>query len=144
MAGFGLVLVFGIPALYSYSTRLSVSAVSTIQPREPMGTIFNVTNNGILDLHNVTHECDLLKVKGRDANIIANTVTAPMDFSLGDLPAGATKSLSCERVVKGFPGESLIKIVIAYTSSLQRSQHTKQFLFQSEQADDGTWVWKAR
>jgi hypothetical protein len=141
---FIVTLVFGIPALYSYSTRLSVVPFSTVRPHEPMGTIFNVTNDGIFDLHNMTQECDLIMVKGRDGNEIGNTITAPMDYSLGDLPAGTTKSLSCEKIVKGLIGEASIVIAINYSSPLRHQPRTKRFPFQSEQADDGTWVWKAK
>ena len=136
-------LVVGVPALYSYSTRLSVTPSGTIQPREPMGTIFNVTNNGISDLHNVAQECDLIMVKSDDANEIGPNKTRPKDFMLGDLPAGATKSLSCEQIVRGFNREASIEIVITYDAPLWHRPGIKRFPFRSKQADDGTWVWKA-
>jgi hypothetical protein len=111
-----------------------------------MGTIFNVTNDGILDLHHVEQECNLGMVKGGPGRniIISDTRAAPKDYLLGDLQAGATKSLSCEHIVAGFRGEARIVIAIIYTSPLWHRPRTKRFPFQSEQADDGTWVWKAK
>jgi hypothetical protein len=136
-------LIVAVPTIYGYITRIYVEPYSTVRSREPMGTVFNLKNNGVFDLHNVTHGCNLLSVKGSNGNEIGNTIVEPYAFSLGDLRAGATKSLSCEHIVKGFTGEASIEIIIDYTSALQRSKHTKTFRFHSEQADDGTWVWKS-
>jgi hypothetical protein len=40
-------LAVGLSTLYSYGTRITIAPGQTIQSREPMGTTFNVTNNGV-------------------------------------------------------------------------------------------------
>src|SRR5271168_239617 len=46
-------LVVAIPTLYGYLTRISVEPYSTVRSHEPLGTVFNLKNNGIFDLHDV-------------------------------------------------------------------------------------------
>lgn len=137
-------LAVGIPSLYSYSTRVSVVPFSTLRSHEALGTVFNVTNGGIFDLHNVTQECDLVSLKDANNNAFGDNRFNPIGAHLSDLPAGATKSLSCEKVVVGYQGGGRIEIAIAFNSRLWPLRRIKRFPFQSEQADDGTWVWKAR
>lgn len=136
-------LVVGVPALNSYATGLSVAPTSTVRPHEAMGTIFDLTNDGIFTLRNVTQECNFkAAVQGRYT--YANNRIEPPDVPLGDLPSGATKSLSCEHAVLGFKDKASIEIKIIFTSPLFHRRTTRSFPFESEQADGGTWVWKAK
>jgi hypothetical protein len=135
-------LAVGVPSLYSYSTRLSVVPTGgTIRAHEAMGTIFNLTNQGIFTIHNVTHLC-IVKLTYQPDRIRAES-TYDTGLSLGDLSPGVTKSLSCEHAVLGFKGKASIEIKIIFTSPVHR-RTTRSFPFESEQADDGTWVWKAK
>ena len=130
-------LAVGIPSLYSYTTgSLSYLLVAQFAPHEAMGTIFNLTNDGIFMLRNVAEECNVeAAVQGRYT--FANNRMEPPDVPLGDLPPGATKSLSCEHAVLGLKTKASIEIKIIFTSPLHR-RTTRSFLFESEQADDGT------
>ena len=94
-----------------------------------MGTIFNVTNNGISDLHNVAQECDLIMVKSDDANEIGPNKTRPKDFMLGDLPLPERLKdpLSPKPLVRGFNGEAHIEIVITYDAPLWHRPGIKRF-----------------
>jgi hypothetical protein len=137
-------LAVGVPSLYNYATRISVAPFSTVRAHESMGTIFNVTNSGTFDLYNVTHECKVTMLRlGSDSIFDHNQVELP-HASLGDLPAGATKSLDCEHFVVGLRGAASLKITVTFNSLLCPFKCTREFPFESEQADDGTWVWKAQ
>ena len=61
-------LVVAVPALNGYLIRISVAPYSTVRSHEPMGTVFNVTNNGVFDLHSVTQSCDLNDLKDMRSN----------------------------------------------------------------------------
>jgi hypothetical protein len=137
----GFALVVGIPSFYSYSARISVEPVSTIRSHEPMGTVFNVTNTGTFDLHNVTQACDAILPKYGNNSFFGHNRQLAV---LGDLPAGRSKSLDCEHLVAGIPGAARAEISITFNSLLWPRTRTATFLFQSEQANDGTWVWKAK
>jgi hypothetical protein len=139
-------LVVAVPALNGYLIRISVAPYSTVRSHEPMGTVFNVTNNGVFDLHSVTQSCDLMDLKDMRSNqFFQNVRLEPSNYELRDLPAGATKSLPCEYTAAGFHGGGSIAIVITFsTSPLQWYRRSKTFPFYAEQADDGTWVWKAQ
>ena len=139
-------LIVAVPTLYGYITRISVEPYSTVRSHEPLGTVFNLKNNGVFDLHNVKQTCVVVKQSYEGVDILNTQIKPdkPNALGLGDLPAGDTKSLSCEHSVVGASTEASIKIIITYTSRPLWSQHTKTFQFQSVQADDGTWVWKRK
>jgi hypothetical protein len=139
-------LLVAVPSLYAYITRISVEPYSTVRSHEPMGTVFNLKNNGVFDLHNVTQSCEILEMNiANQTNLMQNIQFDPMDHLLGDLPAGAAKSLSCEQSVTGLHNAASIGILITYEASpLRWYRRSKTFLFQSVQADDGTWVWKSQ
>jgi hypothetical protein len=62
-------LIFtGVPALLSYFPSLSVLPASTVRSHDPMGTVFNLTNNGLLAVHDVDQSCgiDRLQLEGED------------------------------------------------------------------------------
>jgi hypothetical protein len=141
-----LTLVVALPTLYGYLIRISVAPYSTIRSHEPMGTVFNVTNNGVFDLHNVTESCNLIDVTDlRSHQFFRNVRLVPSNYALRNLPAGATKSLSCEHTVAGFHGEASIAIVITFSASpLPWYRRSETFPFYSEQADEGIWVWKTQ
>jgi hypothetical protein len=95
----------------------------------------------------VTHYCLLDKIT--DPNDSGSTISGveygSSAFLLGDLSPGETKSLSCEKIVKGFHGEPAITIRIVYSRwPWIHHQRNKFFPFESEQADDGSWAWKAK
>ena len=134
-------LAVGIPSLYSYSARISVVPAGTIRAHEPMGTVFNVVNDGQFDLHNVTQVCNVVLLRFGNNGYFGNNSQIE---NLGDLPAGSSKSLDCEHLVVGLPGPASAKISIIFNSLLWPLRSTKTFHFQSEPADNGTWVWKAQ
>jgi hypothetical protein len=142
VAAAAFTLIVAVPTLYGYLTRISVDPYNTVRSHEPMGTVFNLKNNGVFDLHNVTQSCNIVNLSSGGINLLKNTQIIPGNSLMGDLPAGDTKSLSCDQSVYGGHGEADIDIVITYTTRLQRSPRTKHFSLQSVQADDGTWVWK--
>jgi hypothetical protein len=132
------------PILYSYATRITVTQDRSIRSHEPMGTIFNVTNNGVFTLYNVTHVCALDRVEtGRNGNFLGGFSVQPIGFSLGDIAPGDYKSLSCENVVRGATGGASIRIKITYARwPFIHHLLNKSYPFRSVQADDGTWIWK--
>jgi hypothetical protein len=139
-------VVVAIPTLYSYATRITVTPGQSIRSHEPMGTIFNVTNNGVFTVYRVTHACRLDRVDRSLTDPYG--ISGPeihYTFSLGDLPPGATKSLSCENVVAGARGYAAITIIIFYARwPMTHHELSESFSFKSVRADDGTWVWKAK
>ena len=116
-------VVVAIPTLYGYATRISVVSAVTIRAREPMGTIFNLYNNGIFDLHKVAEECDVSFPKYGSIVFDHNSASDV----LGELPAGTYKSLNCEHAVVGFPGAASLEISITFNSPLWPFQRTQRF-----------------
>lgn len=136
-------LFTGMPALLSYFPHLAVYPTSSVSPHEALGTVFNLTNNGLLPVYEVVHTCQVETSDGAGGGIKGGIGITHGDPKLGNLEAGMTKSLSCERTVRGAVTASMT-IWITYRSLLWPLKITKFFQFEAEKADDGTWVWKAK
>jgi len=56
---FGVIflLLGAVPTIQYFSTRIAVTSVGTVSGQDPMGTVFNVTNNGPFTLRNDSHAC---------------------------------------------------------------------------------------
>jgi len=136
-----ITLIGGIFAGLSYFPRLEVSPGNSVSSHEALGTIFNLTNNGLLTVLDVVHNCQVEAGDGAGGGL-KGILLGRGDGKLGNLEAGMTKSLSCERTAGGAVTASMT-IWITYRSVLWPLKITKPYRFEAERADDGTWVWKS-
>jgi hypothetical protein len=144
IAGVIIFLIFtAIPVGLSYFPHLSVTKSGTVRSRDAMGTIFDVTNNGILPLYDVDQGCGFDQVKYAGGEISGISMT-PFEYKLGTLAPGDTKSLNCEKTLALGGTQFDIAIEITYRPLLWPWRITKSFPFEAEKADDGTWVWKQK
>ena len=79
-----------------------------------MGTVFNLTNNGLLPVHEVDQSCGIDRVKCESRRNRLGVQLRPFGHSLGDLGRGATKSLNCENAMT-VPGIAEASITIGIT-----------------------------
>jgi hypothetical protein len=125
-----------------FATRIAVTSAGTVSAQEALGTVFNVTNNGMFTLHDVWHTCMPETVSPSGATVGGGIGFVGGDPNLGDLGPGLTKSLSCEKSIKGAAKASMT-ILIEYGPGWSPWKFTMPFQFKAVRADDGTWVWKA-
>ena len=131
----------GILTLLSYFPQLVISESRTVRSHDPMGTIFNLTNNG-LPVFGVEQICRMTLSWPNGSPFIAGGGGIEM-APLGYLGHGKTKSLNCHHSVVGFNGAAAMVIEIKYRPIYWPFKFSERFSLQAEKADDGTWVWKA-
>lgn len=130
----------GILTLLSYVPQLDVSDAHTVRSRDPMGTIFNLTNNG-LPVFGVEQICRMSIVRPNGMPLITGGGGIEM-APLGYLVHGQTKSLNCHHSAVGFNMDTTLIIEIRYRPFYLPWKLSERFPFQAEKADDGTWAWK--
>jgi hypothetical protein len=130
----GVVLTI-ITAILTFSPHLTIAQNGTVRPHDAMGTIFNLTNDG-LPIFGVEQICSINNA-GR-----LSDVDLGWPNLLGNIGIWDTKSLNCEHALVGVNAPTSLTIEIKYRPLLWFWKITKSFPLQSEQAEDGTWVWK--
>ena len=134
----------GVLTVRYFATRIAVAPAGTVSAQEALGTVFNLTNNGMFTLDDVWHTCEPQII---DPNTGALTLGGGIgivrpDPNLGDLEPGQTKSLGCDGIANGVSNASM-GILIAYRPGWWPWKFKKLFRFKAVRADDGTWLWKA-
>lgn len=141
----GIITVLGgVSAVLSFFPRLTIPENGTVRSHDPMGTVFNLTNNGILPVTEVDHVCGIDRIQFQ-GGVASGFGLQPKEHLLGYIAPGATKSLNCEHAI-AMQGnsEAKISIEIIYKPILWPTKLSKSFRLEAEKADDGTWVWKAK
>ena len=140
-----IALIAALLGIWNYvSPRISVSASGSVREHEALGTIFNLSNNGSLTIHEVKIRCGIhnLQEPGQRP-LISNITVIPYGSDLGNLEAGKTVGLPCENIIWGAQqAEGDIVIEVSYRPDFWHWRKHTYFRFISEKTDDGTWVWK--
>jgi len=134
-------ILSGMLTLLTYFPRLTIADNGTVRSRDPMGTVFNLTNGGVLPVFDVEQGCavDITDENGRPRIRGLNVWMRP----LGYLGPGDTKSLNCQHVASGFNSPTSMTVRIRYRPLFWFRKFTKAFPLEAEKKDDGSWVWKS-
>jgi hypothetical protein len=130
-----LAILGGVLTLRYYSTRLNLASIDTARPRDPMGTVFSLTNNGMFPVYDVEQTCVV------DIKPMLPGIGIRMR-PLGKIGAGDTKTLNCQHAASGFNTQTSMTIAIEYRPLLWPWKITKPFPLEAEMKPDGTWYWK--
>jgi hypothetical protein len=136
-----LAILTAFSTVQSFFTRLNISQNGTVRSHDAMGTVFNLTNNGILPVFDVEPICHVDITSARGQPILSNLGIGMRP--LGYLGSGETKSLECHHAASNFDTDTSMTIVINYRTLLWFWTGTKMFPVKAEKTDDGTWVWKS-
>jgi uncharacterized protein with PQ loop repeat len=136
-----IVFLGGILTLFSYLPQLSLSEARTVRSHDAMGTIFNLTNNG-LPVFGVEQICRMTITRPNGSPLIFGGGGIEMT-PLGYLGHGKTKSLNCHHAAVGFNMDTDLIIEIRYRPLYLPWKLSDRFPLRAEKADDGTWVWKS-
>ncbi len=84
LEGFGIIsALFGIlAAILTFLPKLSVDASGSLRSADPMGTVFYLSNDGLLPIHDVTVGCDLNDVGNAQGGVRNLMITLPDSFAL--------------------------------------------------------------
>jgi hypothetical protein len=143
--------VLTIAAFYfSYIVpKLSVDVSGSLQPTSPMGTIFYLSNDGALPIHDVVVTCGNLEITGQNLRVTglgiefqahpqarAEVLSPGHKMTLPYAPAFGFTAIS------NFTGAQLV-IRAHYRPAYVPWRKTATFPFEAIRAANGTWIWRS-
>jgi hypothetical protein len=147
----GIATLLTIAAFYlSYLVpKLSVDATGSLQPTSPMGTIFYLSNDGALPIHDVEVTCGNLEITGQNLQVLGMGIEfqAHPEARADVLSPGHKMTLPYApafgfAAVSNLTGARLV-IRAHYRPDYVPWRKTEVFPFQAIRAANGTWLWKS-
>lgn len=143
--GGGITFLSAVAAVLTLLPRLSVEVSGSRDPHDPLKTVFSLSNDGILPIHDVTPICQV----DNWANTAGYSVVGGGKFifqeSHVDILEPTQKiSLQCDRVIgSAYPTtRAEFSIGAQYRPDWVWWHRQTFFGFKAQQADDGSWVWR--
>jgi hypothetical protein len=127
--------------------KLSVDVSGSLQPNNPLGTVFYLRNDGSLPVHDILVTCGHLDVKTTSL-----TIVGPGEFILPGshaeiLSPGHRMELPCAHAI-GFTAitnftDAKMTITATFRPDFVPWHKTAVFPWEAERASDGRWIWKS-
>jgi len=133
----------------SYAPKLSVDASESIASFNPMGTIFYLSNEGALEIHDVAVSCASLRIDGENLQIVGpwEFTNLPPEAKADVLSPGHKMSLPYApafgfTAINNFKGAQLT-IIVHHRPAYLWWRKTAVFPFRAVRTFNGTWIWKS-
>jgi hypothetical protein len=111
-----------------------------VRSHDPMGTVFYLSNQGMLPIHDVDTLCRIDEMEG---DIHMKNATAHWTNIAEKLSPGNKMTLNCQHAF--LFRNTLIRSIKATIEIRYRDflwlQRNKTFPMEGTQAEDGTWIW---
>jgi hypothetical protein len=129
--------------------KLSVDVAGSLQRASPMGTVFYLSNDGALPIHNVVVTLGNIHIDGEGFQVLGMgmELKAPPEAQADVLSPGHKMTLPYAPAF-GFTGVSNLRgarLVIRahYRPAYVPWHKTETFPFQAIRAADGSWIWRS-
>lgn len=133
----------------SNAPKLSVDASESVASFSPMGTIFYLSNDGALPIHNVAVSCANLRIDGEGLQVLGpwEFTNVPPEAKADVLSPGHRMSLPYApgfgfTAVNNFKGAQLT-IIVRYRPAGVWWRKTEVFPFRAIRTVSGSWIWKS-
>jgi hypothetical protein len=138
-----IVSIAGVLALIP---RLSLVVSDSLEPRFPMKTVFSISNDGLLPVHDIDVACGIDKLAIEGGGGISGIGFEFPDSRASILSPSQQMSLPCDRVVGlGRPVNTKIAkmtITVDYRPDFVWWHRHIEFPVEASQKNDGTWMWR--
>lgn len=133
----------------SNAPKLSVDASESVASFSPMGTIFYLSNDGMLPIHNVAVSAANLHIDGEGLQVVGpwEFTNVPPEAKAGVLSPGHKMSLPYApafgfTAVNNFKAAQLT-IIVRYRPEGVWWRKTEVFPFRAIRTAGGGWIWKS-
>lgn len=135
-------LLGAVAGVLTLIPRLSVDVSGSLRSHDPMGTVFALSNDGLLPVHDINVVCGIESLRDTGGNGITG-IGMVLPGSHSDILSPANKmTLPCAHAVEMTLVTAKITIVVTYRPDFVWWHRTAEYPMDAERADDGTWVWK--
>lgn len=132
-----------------FAPKLSVDASESVASFSPMGTIFYLSNDGMLPINEVVVSCANLKIDGNNLQVVGpwEFTNVPSEAQAAVLSPGHKMSLPYApafgfTAINNFRGAQL-SIIVRYRPTGLWWRKTETFPFIAVRTASGTWIWKS-
>jgi hypothetical protein len=133
-----------VAAILTFLPKLSLDVSGSLRPHDPMGTVFYLSNDGVVAVHEVHVECRLVNLGLVNRTVILGPTFRFPGSDAPTLPPGHKLTTPCARAVQvGYPGARMARldVLATYKPPLVWWHRTDIFPLKAEKSDDGTWIW---
>ena len=128
-------------------SKVSVSVEGSLHPRNPLGTIFAVTNEGVFSVNDIVVACGHFHVVGDGFQIVGPGNIIFPESKAKELSAGHKMTLPCANAV-GFTAPvnfqtAEMTITATFRPSWWLWNKTESFPLKAQRTDTGEWIWKS-
>lgn len=149
LGGFATILTLAGFYLSYLAPKLSVDATGSLQSSSPMGTLFYLSNDGALPIHEVVVTCGNIHIDGEGFKVLGFGLeyNAPPQARADILSPGHKMTLPYAPAF-GFSAVSNLKgarLVIRahYRPAYVPWHKTETFPFEAIRTTNGTWIWRS-
>jgi len=146
----GMATILTLTGFYlSYlAPKLSVDVSGSLQTANPMRTVFNLSNDGALPIHDIIVLCGEVQLNAGNFQVESGQDSGFIfpDSKANILSPGHTMALPCNRIF-GTPNPDTITsaemtIIVKYRPDWIPWHRAEKFPWKAEKADTG-WIWKS-
>ena len=136
--------VGGVAAILTFIPRLSVDTSGSVRPQDPFGTVFSLSNQGSLELHDVLAVCRVDDLLTGGNNRFDNLGFYTPESKAALLSPAQTMTLGCQKSfdTHGQALSARATIVVSYRPDFLWWRKNIEFPMEGLRGDDGTWIWK--
>ena len=143
----GTLVTIGAFVLNFYMSKVSVSVEGSLHPRNPLGTVFAITNEGIFSVNDILVACGHFNVVGNGFSIVGPGNIIFPESRAKELSPGHKMTLPCANAV-GFTApvnfrSAEMTITATFRPSFWPLNKTEVFPWKAERTDTGEWIWKS-
>lgn len=138
-------LLSTLAGIWALAPRLTLDITGSRGPTSPMQTVFALSNDGLLSVHDVEASCDVQHLADIYGEAISNIAVIANDAKAETLAPGQKMSLPCDRVI----GDEWPQIVsadmiirIAYRPDFVWWIRHTDFHVVAQKTNDGNWLWR--
>lgn len=134
-----------IVGVLSVLPKLSLDTSGSLRPHDPMGTVFYLSNDGILPIYNIEIGCVLSNVRARGGSFIGGEGTFNQPQNTAPLLSpGKKMTVPCATSV-AIVGEAEVAemtVVVDYKPALVFWRKRDKFPLKAQRSEEGTWIWR--
>jgi hypothetical protein len=134
-----LSLLVGIGVVFQ--SKLSVEASGSLRSSDPMGTVFHVSNDGVLPLYDLVVICGAKDIEFGSGNVKNIGFLRPQSSAAVLSPGHKMDAACAHAVVSTSTAKAELTIVVNYRRPLTWWSKTDEFPLKAERGADGAWVW---
>jgi len=144
-----LQFVLGIPAfvgfvaaIVSFLPKLSVDVSGSLRSQDPMGTVFYLSNDGVIPIRDVNVSCRADDIRTGIGQGVSGIGFMNRDSHADRLSPGHKMTLPCARVNVSGAVTARMTIDVSYKPAWFWWHRNEEFPLQAERAQGGIWIWK--